>query len=139
MVNNGLILVGVPAFWQQVVKGAILLSRCSMTNCAGTAWRKHEREDRRHRLRLVGNPRPPSGPRANPDAVIAGIADPDAVNRTRAAERFGIGPDRVFANAAEMLDQAGLDGAIVAVPHSAHATWPARCSIAVSISSSRNR
>ncbi len=25
MVNNGLILVGVPAFWQQVVKGAILL------------------------------------------------------------------------------------------------------------------
>ena len=26
MVNNGLILVGVPAFWQQVVKGAILLT-----------------------------------------------------------------------------------------------------------------
>ncbi len=25
VVNNGLILVGVPAFWQQVVKGAILL------------------------------------------------------------------------------------------------------------------
>jgi ribose transport system permease protein/putative xylitol transport system permease protein len=24
-VNNGLILAGVPAFWQQVVKGAILL------------------------------------------------------------------------------------------------------------------
>ena len=26
VVNNGLILVGVPAFWQQVVKGAILLT-----------------------------------------------------------------------------------------------------------------
>jgi ribose transport system permease protein len=26
MVNNGLILVGVPAFWQQVVKGGILLT-----------------------------------------------------------------------------------------------------------------
>jgi predicted dehydrogenase len=58
---------------------------------------------------------------ANPDAVIAGIADPDVENRTRAAERFGIGPDRVFADAGEMLDKAGLDGAIVAVPHSAHA------------------
>ena len=66
---------------------------------------------------------------ANPDAVIAGIADPDVENRTRAAERFGIGPDRVFADAAAMLDQAGLDG----LP------WPGRCSIAVSISSSRNR
>src|SRR5258708_31633500 len=58
---------------------------------------------------------------ANPDAVIAGIADPDVENRTRAAERFGIGGDRVFADAADMLDKAGLDGAIVAVPHSAHA------------------
>ena len=58
---------------------------------------------------------------ANPDAVIAGIADPDVENRTRAAERFGIAADRVFADAAEMLDHAGLDGAIVAVPHSAHA------------------
>src|SRR5438034_5701751 len=58
---------------------------------------------------------------ANPDAVIAGIADPDEVNRTRAAERFGIPATRVFADAADMFDKAGLDGAIVAVPHSGHA------------------
>jgi predicted dehydrogenase len=59
--------------------------------------------------------------KANPDAVIAGIADPDEANRKRAAERFQIPPDRVFADAGEMLAGAELDGAIVAVPHSAHA------------------
>jgi len=58
---------------------------------------------------------------ANPDAVIAGIADTDPENRQRAAERFAVPPDRVFADAGEMLDKGGLDGAIVAVPHSAHA------------------
>ena len=58
---------------------------------------------------------------ANPDAVIAGIADPDDENRKRAAERFGIPADRAFADAAEMFDRAELDAAIVAVPHSAHA------------------
>jgi predicted dehydrogenase len=58
---------------------------------------------------------------ANPDAIIAGIADPDAENRQRAAERFAVPADRVFADAGEMLDKGGLDGAIVAVPHSAHA------------------
>jgi predicted dehydrogenase len=58
---------------------------------------------------------------ANPDAVIAGIADPDAENRTRAAERFNIPPECVFADAETMLKEAKLDAAIVAVPHSAHA------------------
>ncbi len=58
---------------------------------------------------------------ANPDAVIAGIADPDAANRARTAERFAIPPDRVFADAADMLERAELDAAIVAVPHAAHA------------------
>lgn len=58
---------------------------------------------------------------ANPDAIIAGIADPDAENRRRAAERFAVPADRVFADAGEMLDKGELDGAIVAVPHSAHA------------------
>jgi predicted dehydrogenase len=58
---------------------------------------------------------------ANPDAVIAAIADPDAENRSRAAERFAIPPERVFADAADMLRRAELDAAIVAVPHSAHA------------------
>jgi predicted dehydrogenase len=59
--------------------------------------------------------------KANPDAVIAGIADPDAVNRERAAERFAIPSSRVFSDASEMLDAADLDAVIVAVPHSAHA------------------
>ena len=58
---------------------------------------------------------------ANPDAVIAGIADPDTENRERTALRFEIPPERVFSSAAEMLEKAGLDAAIVAVPHSAHA------------------
>ena len=58
---------------------------------------------------------------ANPDAVIAGIADPDTENRDRTAQRFEIPPERVFTSAAEMLAQAELDAAIVAVPHSAHA------------------
>jgi predicted dehydrogenase len=58
---------------------------------------------------------------ANPDAEIAGIADPDAANRMRTAETFGIPADRVFASAEDMLAKAKLDAAIVAVPHSAHA------------------
>jgi predicted dehydrogenase len=58
---------------------------------------------------------------ANPDAVIAGIADPDAENRQRAAERFAVPADRVFADAGEMMKRVDLDAAIVAVPHSAHA------------------
>lgn len=58
---------------------------------------------------------------ANPDAIIAGIADPDAENRSRAAERFEIPRERVFADAKDMLANADLDAAIVAVPHSIHA------------------
>jgi predicted dehydrogenase len=58
---------------------------------------------------------------ANPDAVIAGIADPHPENRARAAERFGVPADRVFADAGEMLANADLDAAIVAVPHDLHA------------------
>jgi predicted dehydrogenase len=59
--------------------------------------------------------------KANPDAVIAGIADPDDENRSRAAERFDVPAANVFADADEMLAKADLDAAIVAVPHSAHA------------------
>jgi predicted dehydrogenase len=59
---------------------------------------------------------------ANPDAIIAGIADPDPENRARAADRFSIPSDRIFSDAEEMLDEADLDAAIVAVPHFAHAT-----------------
>lgn len=59
--------------------------------------------------------------KANPDALIAGIADPNEENRRRTAERFEISPERVFSSAAEMLDAVELDAAIVAVPHSVHA------------------
>jgi len=58
---------------------------------------------------------------ANPDARIAGIADPDLANRTRAAEQFEIPAERVFADAAAMLESVDLDAAIVAVPHASHA------------------
>ena len=58
---------------------------------------------------------------ANPDAMIAGIADPDAENRARAAARFGIPEDRVFADVDEMFAKVELDAAIVAVPHDLHA------------------
>jgi predicted dehydrogenase len=58
---------------------------------------------------------------ANPDAEIVAIADPDDGNRHRAAEQIGLTSDRAFADAAQMLDQVDLDGAIIAVPHAAHA------------------
>lgn len=58
---------------------------------------------------------------ANPDAVIAGIADPDPENRARAAGRFGVPAERVYADAHRMLAEAELDAAIVAVPHDLHA------------------
>lgn len=58
---------------------------------------------------------------ANPDAIVAGIADPDAANRTRAAKRFDIPTDRVFDDAQTMLDALDLEAAIVAVPHASHA------------------
>lgn len=58
---------------------------------------------------------------AHPDATIAAIVDPDAANRSRAAQAFEVPPDRAFADVGEMLDRVELDGAIVAVPHAAHA------------------
>ncbi|HET7829556.1 MAG TPA: Gfo/Idh/MocA family oxidoreductase [Candidatus Limnocylindrales bacterium] len=58
---------------------------------------------------------------ANPDAVIAAIADTDPGNRTRTAERFGVPPSRIYDSAESMLDAGVLDAAIIAVPHAAHA------------------
>ncbi len=59
--------------------------------------------------------------RANPDAEIAGIADPDGGNRGRAAERFAVPAELTFADAETMLDAVDLDGVVVSVPHAAHA------------------
>jgi predicted dehydrogenase len=59
---------------------------------------------------------------ANPDALIAGIADPDADNLRRAAERFEVPLERTFSDALEMLDRIELDAAVIAVPHDAHAS-----------------
>ena len=58
---------------------------------------------------------------ANPDAEIAGIADPDVANRRRAAERFDVPTERTYDDAATMLDHAELDAVVVSVPHAAHA------------------
>lgn len=58
---------------------------------------------------------------AHPDAVIAGIADPDPARRAAAAAAFGIPPERCFASHEDLLAGAQLDGAIVAVPHHLHA------------------
>jgi predicted dehydrogenase len=59
--------------------------------------------------------------KANPDAIIAGIADPNPQNRRRTAERFEIPSRLVFASAAELFDKVELDAAIIAVPHATHA------------------
>ncbi len=59
--------------------------------------------------------------KANPDATIAGIADPNRQNRERAAERFGVPPNRVFTSAEALFAGVELDAAIVAVPHATHA------------------
>jgi predicted dehydrogenase len=58
---------------------------------------------------------------ANPDALVAAIADPNVDNLRRAAQRFEVPLDRTFGDAVEMLDQVELDAAIIAVPHDAHA------------------
>ena len=57
----------------------------------------------------------------HPDAVIAAIADPDEANRRQVVERFGVPPDRAYADVTSMLEGTTLDGAIVAVPHVLHA------------------
>ena len=94
MIGNGLILIGVPAFWHQVVKGCVLLvavlydelsppsgsrsmsARIGVIGCGWWATRAHM-----------------PALKANPDATIAGIADPNRQNRERAAERFGVPPN----------------------------------------------
>jgi predicted dehydrogenase len=57
----------------------------------------------------------------NPNAVIAAIADPNEVNRRRAAERFGVPGEHAYPDVAAMLAGTTLDGAIVAIPHVFHA------------------
>jgi predicted dehydrogenase len=56
----------------------------------------------------------------HPDAIIAAIADPDEANRRQVVERFGVPPDRAYADVTSMLKGTTLDGAIVAVPHVLH-------------------
>lgn len=62
---------------------------------------------------------------ANPDALIAAIADPDRQRRDRAGDRFGVGAR--YADAAEMLAMERLDAAIVATPHATHAALARLC------------
>ncbi len=62
---------------------------------------------------------------ADPAARIAAIADPDAANRDRAGERFGVAAR--YADVAAMLDAERLDAAIVATPHVTHAAVARAC------------
>jgi predicted dehydrogenase len=55
---------------------------------------------------------------ADPDAVIAAVADPDESRRLAAADRFAV--EHVYASADEMLDAQRVDGVIVATPHRFH-------------------
>jgi predicted dehydrogenase len=56
--------------------------------------------------------------RAEPDALIAAVADPDELKRGAVAERFGV--EHTYESADEMLDAQRLDGVIVATPHLHH-------------------
>lgn len=58
----------------------------------------------------------------HPDAVIAGLADPDPARLRAVAEAFSVPPERCFATHDALLAAGGLDGAIVAVPHHLHAS-----------------
>jgi predicted dehydrogenase len=54
----------------------------------------------------------------NPDAVVAGLADPDEANLRAAAERFG--PTEAFGSVEALLAGVELDALIVATPHATH-------------------
>jgi predicted dehydrogenase len=55
---------------------------------------------------------------ADPDAVIAAVADPDEARRLAVTERFGV--QHGYASADEMLEAQRLDGVVVATPHRYH-------------------
>ncbi|HVC76442.1 MAG TPA: Gfo/Idh/MocA family oxidoreductase [Candidatus Micrarchaeaceae archaeon] len=59
---------------------------------------------------------------ANPDAELCAVADPNEQNLSRAAKAFDIPTSRLFGDCVTMLDNVDLDAAIVAVPHSQHAS-----------------
>jgi predicted dehydrogenase len=54
----------------------------------------------------------------NSDAVIAGLADPDAAALRAAAERYHVAD--AFRSAEEMLAAIDLDAVVIAVPHASH-------------------
>jgi predicted dehydrogenase len=54
----------------------------------------------------------------NADAQVVALVDPDAERRERAARAFGQPPG--FASVEELLEEADVDAAIVAVPHAMH-------------------
>ena len=51
-------------------------------------------------------------------ADVVALADPDPVNLSRAAERYGVA--RTYASHLELLEAGDLDGVVVAVPHTYH-------------------
>jgi predicted dehydrogenase len=51
-------------------------------------------------------------------AEVVALADPDPVNLSRAAERYGI--TRTYPSHESLLEAGGVDGVVVAVPHTYH-------------------
>ena len=61
----------------------------------------------------------------HPEAELTAIADPNEVNRSRAAERFS--PQSVYSDFREMLANETLDAAVVATQHAFHYEVAAEC------------
>lgn len=55
---------------------------------------------------------------ANPDAELVALCDPDAEKLRAATERYGIA--RTYTSVDDLLEREALDGAVVAVNHTAH-------------------
>lgn len=53
-------------------------------------------------------------------AAVAAVTDVDEGNRTRAAEEFDVPEGRRYADHETMLDDAGVDGVVIATPHTLH-------------------
>lgn len=61
----------------------------------------------------------------NPEANVVAVCDPDPARADAVARRFGI-PDR-YNDVGELLAAGGIDAAIIATPHTTHASIVAAC------------
>lgn len=69
--------------------------------------------------------------RADPDARITAVADPDPVRRERAAAAHGVAPERAFSSWQELLGRGRIaDALIIATPDALHVE-PAKAALAL--------